>query len=147
MRNRSGKSVPALCLAAVAATGCSALPQDDPQQLVREYFASNNAAVRTGPAAQQEFFDRTQHPDFADQVCHLGGLTVRLDPAMSTLRPDPGYAPDGAQPPRGEVFVVGVEVTVRRAGTTIGRQIGSQHVVLLDGTAHGFAPCPSGAGT
>ncbi|MBQ6641017.1 MAG: hypothetical protein IJH84_08285 [Saccharopolyspora sp.] len=138
----------ALCSAALALAGCSAAPQEpSPQRQVQDYFAANNAAARQGSAAQQEFFDRTQHPEFGDQVCELDGLTVQLEPALSTLRPDPGYSPDGAGPPRGKVFVVGVEVTVRRDGTITGRQVGSQHVVLLDGTTHGFAPCPSGSGS
>lgn len=145
MRGGTAAAIAALHLAALGLTGCSAASGADPQQQVRDYFAANNAAARAGSAAQQEFFDRTQHPDFTGQVCELGGLTVQLDPAMSTLRPDPHYLPDGTRPPRGEVFVVGVEVTVRRDGTITGRQVGSQHVVLLDGTARGFAPCPSGS--
>ena len=127
-----------LCGALVLVAGCGS--SDDP---VRRYFAGNNAAARQGPAAQQEFLDRTQHPDFVDQVCELGDTTIELDPAMSTLRPDPGFTPDGAGPVRGEVWAVGVEVTLRRQGTVVGRQIGSQHVVLIDDQPFGFAPCPT----
>lgn len=137
-----------LCLAACALAGCSGTPQGPPRdQQVREYFAANNATARQGPQAQQDFFGRTQHPDYTDRTCELGGLTVELDPALSTLRPDPAYAPDSAGPPRGEVWVIGVEVTVRHEGTITGRQIGSQHLVLLDGRVHGFAPCPNGSGS
>ncbi|KAA5829149.1 hypothetical protein F1721_26130 [Saccharopolyspora hirsuta] len=130
--------------AAAFAAACAPSPAVPPAfRLAQQYFAANNAAARSGPEAQQEFFRRTQHPDFTDRSCDLGGTTVELDPAMSTLRPDPGYAPDGL-PPRGEVWVVGVEVTTRTAGTVTGHQIGSQHLVVLDGRLHGFAPCPSG---
>lgn len=127
-----------LCGSLVLITGCAA--SEDP---VQRYFAENNAAARQGPAAQREFLRRTQHPDFVDQLCELGDTTVELDPAMSTLRRDPGFTPDGAGPPRGEVWAVGVEVTLRRQDTVVGRQIGSQHVVLIDDQPYGFAPCPS----
>ncbi|WP_243790313.1 hypothetical protein [Saccharopolyspora gloriosae] len=137
-----------LCLAACALAGCSATPQAPPrQQQIREYFAVNNAAARQGPQAQQDFFGRTQHPDYTDLTCELDGITVELDPALSTLRPDPAYAPDSTGPPRGEVWAIGVEVTVRHEGTITGRQIGSQHLVLLDGRVHGFAPCPNESGS
>ncbi|MDA3644934.1 hypothetical protein LZ318_03870 [Saccharopolyspora indica] len=130
--------------ASVLATACAAPPEEPAAVgLVERYFAENNAAARSGPAAQQEFFRRTQHPDFTDLNCDLGDITVQLDAAMSTLRPDPGYAPDGL-PPRGEIWVVGVEVTTRTAGTVTGHQIGSQHLVVLDGRLRGFAPCPNG---
>ncbi|MER7082425.1 hypothetical protein SAMN02982929_05356 [Saccharopolyspora kobensis] len=126
------------------ATACAAPPEEPAAVgMVERYFAENNAAARSGPAAQQEFFRRTQHPDFTDLSCDLGDTAVELDPAMSTLRPDPGYAPDGVAP-RGEVWVVGVEVTTRTAGTVTGHQIGSQHLVVLDGRLRGFAPCPNG---
>ncbi|MEV5542575.1 hypothetical protein AB0L13_37715 [Saccharopolyspora shandongensis] len=126
------------------AAGCAQPPtESESLRLSEQYFAENNAAAAEGPQAQQEFFRRTQHPDFQDQTCDLGTITVELDPALSTLRPDPGFAPDGAKP-RGEIWVVGVEVTTRSAGSTTGHQIGSQHLVLLDGRMHGFAPCPTG---
>lgn len=110
---------------------------------MREYFAANNAAADRGPEAQQEFFRRTQHPDYTDRTCELDDQTVRIDPAMSTLRPDPDFAPDDIAPLRGQVRVVGVEVTTRGDNGVVGHQIGSQHVVLLDGRAYGFAPCPT----
>jgi hypothetical protein len=141
---RSATSVLCGLFLIVLPTGCSAVP-DEPAQwrLSRQYFRDNNAAAALGPQAQQNFFQRTQHPDFADRTCDLAGSTVDLDPAFSTLRPDPGFSPGGALPPRGDVWVIGVEVTTRRDGGVSGRQIGSQHLVFLDGRAYGFAPCPS----
>ncbi|MFR9730394.1 hypothetical protein ACL03H_14315 [Saccharopolyspora sp. MS10] len=135
-----------LCLAACALASCASAPQAPtwPQQ-VRAHFDANNAAARAGASRQQDFFARTQHPDYRDLTCELDGLTVELDPALSTLRRDPGFAPDRTGPPRGEIWAVGVEVTVRERGAIIGRQIGTQHLVLLDGRVHGFAPCPGEA--
>lgn len=123
--------------------GCALAP-GEPEHLrsAREYFAANNTAARQGSQAQQEFFDRTQHPDFTGHVCELADLTVELEPALTTLRPDPDFAPTGTSPPRGELWTVGVEVTTRRSGTVIGRQIGSLHLALLQGRVYGFAPCP-----
>ena len=129
---------------ALSITACASPPQEPEQvRLGSRYFQENNLAARQGPQAQEGFFARTQHPDFREQTCQLGTATVDLEPALSTLRPDPGYSPSGMGPPRGEVWVVGVEVTTRRDGAIIGRQVGSQHLVLLDGQAYGFAPCPS----
>ncbi|MBB5154555.1 hypothetical protein [Saccharopolyspora phatthalungensis] len=126
------------------AAGCAVAPTEpDPLRLSKQYFADNNTAAAQGPHAQQEFFRRTQHPDFAGQACDLGATTVELDPALSTLRPDPGFAPDGIRP-RGEIWIIGVEVTTRSDGSTTGHQIGSQHLVLVDDRMYGFAPCPTG---
>lgn len=136
------------CLAALAATaaGCSPAPAPPPDaeehRLAREYFLDNNAAARRGPQAQQRFLRRNQHPDFSGQACDLGAMTVDLDPILPTLRPDPRFSPDGVSP-RGRSWVVAVEVTVRRDGVVIGKQVGSQHLVFLAGRAYGFAPCPS----
>ncbi|MGP4016844.1 hypothetical protein [Saccharopolyspora sp. 5N708] len=130
--------------AALLATGCAApATESEALRLSKQYFTDNNAAAAQNPQAQQAFFRRTQHPDFADRICDLGATTVELDPALSTLRPDPGFAPEGIRP-RGEIWVVGVEVTTRTAGSGTGHQIGSQHLVLLDGRMYGFAPCPRG---
>ncbi|MDR7302226.1 hypothetical protein [Haloactinomyces albus] len=134
------------CLAALlVGTGCSPTPKPPSDagehRLVREYFRDNNAAARKGPAAQRKFLRRTQHPDFRGKSCDLGAMTVELDPAMSTLRPDSEFSPDGVSP-RGRSWVVAVEVTVRRHGVIIGKQVGSQHIVFLNGQAHGFTPCP-----
>ncbi|RCW47026.1 hypothetical protein DFQ14_101370 [Halopolyspora algeriensis] len=130
----------------VTSTGCSSTAEPPPdageRALARQYFRDNNAAARKGPRVQQEFLRRTQHPDFGGQTCELGATTVELDPAMSTLRPDPGFSLDGVSP-RGRSWVVAVEVTVRRHGVVIGNQIGSQHIVFLNRRAHGFAPCPT----
>lgn len=136
---RTGALIHCGLLLGLAATGCAPSGADP----VRQYFSDYNTAARQGPAAQRDFLARTQHPDFTDQTCDLGDTTVELDPAMSTLRPDPAFSPDGAGPPRGEVWIIGVEVVLRRDGTVTGRQVGSQHVVVLDGRVHGFAPCPS----
>lgn len=130
---------------ALAALAACSSPPGTPEQdrLAGQYFRDNNAAARRGPAAQEQFFRSTQHPDFRGQTCRLGDMTVDLDPALPTLRPDPGFAPSGAGPPRGSTWVVGVEVTTRRGGEVVGRQIGSLHLVVLDGRIYGFAPCPS----
>lgn len=130
-------------LVALLAAGCWAAPSESEQaRSARKYFADNNTAARGGPHAQQEFFGTTQHPDFTAQVCELGELTVDLEPALTTLRPDPGFSPTGTSPPRGDLWVVGVEVTTRRSGTVIGRQIGSLHLAFLGDQVFGFAPCP-----
>lgn len=130
-------------LAAIASCSAPEPPPDAAERaLARQYFRDNNAAARDGPRAQQEFLRRTQHPDFAGQACDLGAMTVELDPAMSTLRPDPGFSLDGVAP-RGRSWIVAVEVTVRRRGVVIDTQIGSQHIVFLEWQAHGFAPCPT----
>ncbi|GAB3291887.1 hypothetical protein [Parasphingorhabdus pacifica] len=133
----------ALLCPALLVVGCGSAPEDtEPDRSVRQYFADNNAAAARGPEAQQEFFDRSQHPDFSGHVCELGELTVELEPALTTLRPDPDFDPAGTGPPRGELWVVGVEVTTRRSGTVLGRQIGSVHLAFLQERVFGFAPCP-----
>lgn len=140
------RAFPLAGLAAVVLVlaACSGPPEaPDQVRLADQYFRDGNAAARRGPSAQEDFFRATQHPDFADRTCVLGDMTVDLDPALSTLRPDPGFSPSGSGPPRGSTWVVGVEVTTRRGGEVVGKQIGSLHLVLLDGRVHGFAPCPS----
>lgn len=140
----SSKVASVLCcviLASLAVAGC-ARPDAARARTIARYFAANNAAARHGPAAQQEFLRRTQHPDFRETVCELAGMTVTVRPAWATLRRDPEFTVDGRRP-RGRIRVVSVEVTVRRDRSVVARQIGSQHVVLLDGRAHGFAPCPA----
>jgi hypothetical protein len=127
----------------LALSACSAQPDESgAREAVQRYFTENNAAAKQGPRAQREFLARTQHPDYPAD-CELGDTTVRLDPAMSTLRADPGWSPDGTVP-RGEIWAIGVEVTTRSGGSTTGHQVGSQHVVLLDGKTYAFAPCPAG---
>ncbi|WP_235925976.1 hypothetical protein [Actinokineospora pegani] len=112
--------------------------------LVGQYFTDLNDTADEGTAAQREFLRRTQHPDFTDRACDLGDLTLRIDPALTTLRVDPEWRPEGASSrPRGEVFVVAVTVRIRRDGATIAQQIGSQRVIVLAGKAYGFTPCPT----
>jgi hypothetical protein len=135
------RAAAALCLLAALA-GCGTSTPDDPA-LVRGYFDGLNAAAQRGAAAQREFFDRTQVPGSA-RACDLGDLTITAYAAMSTLRPDPDWTPRGGPRPAGSVYVVAVDLTVRRAGGALGNQIGSQRVVVQDGSAYGFAPCPTG---
>jgi hypothetical protein len=139
-------------LAAVCAAGCStAVPgvpvaQQRPQgsELVLGYFAALNDAGEQGADEQADFLRRTQHPDFDDRLCDLGGLVLGMAPVADTLRPDPGWAPNESDTsPRGEIYVIAVTVTIRRGATTLGEQIGSQRVVVLDGKAFGFTPCPA----
>lgn len=140
--------VPVVLLLAAIVAGCTRTPggtaADDAgdRRLVAGYFAAADVAAADGPAAQRRFFDATQHPDFRDTRCPLDGATVVVEPTMSTMRPDPDWVPAGADaPPRGTVYIVAVTATVRRDGIELGTQIGSQHVVALDGRGYGFAPC------
>lgn len=137
---------------ALLVTGCSVTVTGRPtaqdwasadRALVLDYFQRGNAAARQGPQAQLRFLTHTQHPDF-QRTCELGQLTLLLDPSAGTLRPDPGWRPPRSDDsPRGRVYSVAVTVTVRRSEITLGTQIGSMHVVVLDGAAYGFAPCPA----
>jgi len=142
-------------LTALSLSGCAVRVAGDPvgvddsgsvaAEQVQAYFTELNSAGAQGLGAQREFLRRTQHPDFTDRLCELRGLTLSVQPAMSTLRRDPGWKPDAkAEVPRGDIQVVAVTVTIRRDSTLLGEQIGSQRVVLLDGRAYGFSPCPSG---
>jgi hypothetical protein len=140
----------------VAVTGCSvavageAAPagsgsSDGDQAMVQEYYDLLNDAADEGEDALRQYLARTQHPDFTDRLCDLGGLTLHMVPAMSTFRPDPDWVPPEADdPPRGVVYVLGVSISVREDGALLGEQIGSQRVVVLDGRAYGFSPCPLG---
>jgi hypothetical protein len=145
-----------LGLAGLLIAGCSSavagvpLPSASPshdRELVREYFVELNAAAQDGPSTQRDFLRRSQHPDYSGDLCDLGGLTLNIDPAMSTLRIDPDWVPpdagSDAAHPRGLVYVLGVSVSIRQDGALLGEQIGSQRVVVLDGKAYGFAPCPT----
>jgi hypothetical protein len=142
----------AVLLAAVLlASGCGRVIAGQPaassqvtvdQSLIMDYFERSNAAALDGAAAQQRFLASTQHPD-VDQGCDLGELTVLLEPALSTLRPDDGWRPTATdRAPRGRVYLVAVTVTVQRDQSTLGVQVGSMHLVVLDSTVYGFAPCP-----
>ncbi len=145
-RSGSSRRLLAGLVSVVLASGCSVGAQHSGEQdqlrLARRYFHDNNAAARRGPAAQQEFLRRAQHPDYSADVCDLGAMTVTLDPVLSTLRPDPTFSPGGITP-RGEIWVVAVEVTVRRNGVVSAHQVGSQHLVHLSERVYGFTPCPS----
>lgn len=113
--------------------------------LVEAYYADLNAAAEEGSGAQRDFLAETQHPDYSDELCDLGDLTLRIEPAMTTFRPDADWAPDPRDdPPEGKIYVLGVSITIRQQGATLAEQIGSQRVVVLDGAAYGFAPCPTG---
>ncbi|NUT46724.1 MAG: hypothetical protein HOV94_05300 [Saccharothrix sp.] len=136
---------------ALALTGCgsaitgAAHPlkvTDVERDLVSGYFADLNEAGGQGVSQQRDLLTDTQHPDFRDEDCQLPTGTIRVHPTMSTLRLDPAWSPPGEdEHPRGVVLVVAVTLTVVQEGAEIGSQIGSQHVVLLNGKAYGFAPC------
>lgn len=118
-------------------------PLDAHRALVSGYFDAVNAAAGQGSAAQERLFAHTQHPDFRDLQCPLQGLTVTADPANSTLHTDADWRPPLAEaPPRGTVYAIAATVAVQRSTEVLGSQIGTLHVVVLDGIAYGFAPCP-----
>jgi hypothetical protein len=135
-----------LTLAAVLVlTGCVSQPPPRPQtdrDRVARYFGDLNAAGKKSPEAQQEFLDASRHPDFRGG-CDLQGLTLDIYAALSTLRPDPNWAPQGGKHPRGDVYVLGVSLTLRRAGATIADQIDSERVAVLNNRVYAFTPCPT----
>jgi hypothetical protein len=137
------------CSSKVAGRPVAAASPDHDRELVQTYFKDLNEAADEGPAQQREFLQRSQHPDFTDDLCDLGDLTLNIDPALTTLRADPDWVPPGAgrgaTHPRGMVYVLGVSVAIRQDGALLGQQIGSERVVVLDGKVYGFAPCPTGA--
>lgn len=129
----------ALAVAGCASTAVPVVPAAD-RELVLGYFTAANAAAAQGPEAQRRFFTRTRHPDAPAAPCPpLEVLTVRTEPAPRTLRPDPDWPPR----PRGTIYVIAGTVTAVWDGRVYATQIGSQHVVVLDGTAYGFPPCPA----
>jgi len=151
MRKQLLIGVAALCSAACTTTiagspqPASAPAAGGPTGQVSQYFSELNTAGGQGPSAQKDFLQRTQHPDFTSSICDLGDLTLREQPAMSTLREDKGWHPEGSsKTPRGQVYVVAVSVSVLRNGAALGEQIGLERLVLLDGKVYGFAPCPTG---
>lgn len=137
----------------LTSAGCAPTSPDQPptqsinpsdERLVARYFEQNNVAAAQSSAAEQDFLRRTQHPDFPNSACELDGMALTIQPTMSTLRLDPGWAPPGGTDhPRGQVYFVAVEVTAKRDGSVVGNQIGYQHVVTLGQQAFGFAPCAS----
>ncbi|OLF05795.1 hypothetical protein [Actinophytocola xanthii] len=150
-------AVLAAALAAVLfLVGCSSLVAGQPapvsggspdadRDLVEAYYTELNAAADEGTASQGRFLRVTQHPDYRDRLCELGGLTLHVRPAMSTFRSDPEWVPpEDTRRPRGSVYVLGVSISIRQQGALLGEQIGSQRVVVLDGRAYGFSPCPAG---
>jgi hypothetical protein len=132
------------CTTTVGGTAVPAQSSDENRELVTAYFSELNDAGEDGPSTQRDFLRRTQHPDFTDRLCDLGELTLKIVPAMSTLRVDSNWVPEDAdEHPRGVVYVLGVSVSIRREGALLAEQIGSQRVVVLDGRAYGFTPCPT----
>ncbi|HEV7648739.1 MAG TPA: hypothetical protein VGP26_11305 [Actinophytocola sp.] len=114
--------------------------------LVERYFADLNSSGDDGTAMQRDFLRRTQHPDYTDRLCDLGDLVLHIEPAMSTFRTDADWVPPdsrASEPPRGTIYVLGVSVSIRQEGAQLGEQIGSERVVVLDGKAYGFSPCPT----
>lgn len=142
--------VVALLCALSAMLGCTAQGPESPAgpstgdlRLIEDYFHRANLAADEGASQQRRFLRETQHPDFRGGGCSLDGMTVKLDPALRSVRTDTDWVPAGAtDPPRGAVYLVAVRVTVLTDRTEVGEQIGTQHVVVLDDTAYGFAPCP-----
>ncbi|MBB5806431.1 hypothetical protein F4560_006199 [Saccharothrix ecbatanensis] len=130
------------CTSTITGTARPLRVTDVERELVTGYFADLNEAGGQGTSEQRDLLKDTQHPDFRDEDCELPAGTIKVQPTMSTLRLDPQWAPPGEdEHPRGVVLVVAVTLTVVQEGTEIGSQIGSQHVVLLNGKAYGFAPC------
>jgi hypothetical protein len=112
---------------------------------VSGYFTQLNEAGGKGNPEQRKLLQDTQHPDFRKQACELKAGTLRMDPTMSTLRMDPDWEPPGErQHPRGVVYVVAATVTLLEDAAPVGIQIGSLHVVVIDGKPYGFAPCVGG---
>lgn len=144
----SGLLAAAACTSQIPGVPTAAASPNHDRQLVEDYFKDLNAAADDGPSSQREFLQHSQHPDYTDKLCDLGDLTLNADPAMSTLRLDPDWVPPGggkhASHPRGEVYVLGVSLSIRQDGALLGQQIGSERVVILDGKAYGFSPCPAG---
>lgn len=131
------------CSGAVAGTAVPIRLSDSDRGLVRNYFDDLNSAGEQGLEKQHALLEETQHPDYRDSGCRPPDGTIAYRPAMGTLRLDNEWAPAGGDEahPRGVVLVVAVTITVHRDGVEVGSQIGSQHVVLLNGRAYGFAPC------
>ncbi|WNV91133.1 hypothetical protein [Umezawaea sp. Da 62-37] len=112
---------------------------------VQAYFTDLNDAGGKGNPEQRRLLQDTQHPDFRKQACELREGTLRMEPTMSTLRLAPKWEPPGERVhPRGVVYVVAATVTLLEDNAVLGVQVGSLHVVVIDGKAFGFAPCVGG---
>jgi hypothetical protein len=132
------------CSTAVTGEPVAATSQQADRVLIATYFTALDASASQGAAAQLDFLRRTQHPDFRDRLCDLGGVTVDIQPSLSTLAADSDWAPEAAARPRGAVYVVAVSFRVQKDGQVLGEQIGSERVVVLDGSVYGFMPCLRG---
>ncbi len=133
------------CASPVAGTARPLRITEVEREQVAGYFTQLNEAGDKGNSEQRKLLQDTQHPDFRTQVCELRAGTLRMDPAMSTLRMDPDWEPPGKRThPRGVVYVVAATVTLIEESATVGVQIGSLHVVVIDGKPYGFAPCVGG---
>lgn len=133
------------CAAPVSGTARPVSLTDTDRTVIEAYYNDLNQAGEEGASAQETAIKDSQHPDFSSKKCDLRGATLKIEPTWSTLRMDADWAPPGEKEhPRGVVYIVAVTVTLRQEKTVIGSQIGSQHVVLLDGKAYGFAPCVGG---
>ncbi|MCG8925542.1 hypothetical protein [Lentzea sp. CC55] len=133
------------CTGPVAGTAKPASLSDGDRARFREFYERLNKAGDEGASQQQRLLKETQHPDFRQKTCDLRGATVKVEPTWATLRTDADWAPPGEKAhPRGNVYVVAVTITLSRDGAVVGSQIGSLHVVHLDGQVYGFAPCLGG---
>ncbi|HEX6341594.1 hypothetical protein [Umezawaea sp.] len=133
------------CGSSVAGTARPLRITEVERDQVSGYFTRLNEAGGRGNPEQRKLFQDTQHPDFRSRTCELRAGTLRMEPAMSTLRTDPDWEPPGGDThPRGVVYVVAATVTLLEDDAPVGVQIGSLHVVLLDGAPYGFAPCVGG---
>ncbi|GLY48602.1 hypothetical protein [Lentzea sp. NBRC 102530] len=133
------------CGGPIAGTARPVQLTDDHRAKFKDYYARLNKAGQESASNQADLLKQTQHPDFRKKTCDLRGATIEVDPTWTTLRADADWAPPGEKAhPRGDVYVVAVTITLRREDQTIGSQIGSMHVVLLDEEVYGFAPCLGG---
>ncbi|MGW6449393.1 hypothetical protein [Lentzea sp. NPDC055074] len=133
------------CGGPIAGTARPVQLSEDDRAKFKDYYARVNKAGDQSATEQAKLLKDTQHPDFRKKTCDLRGATIKVEPTWTTLRTDADWAPPGEKAhPRGDVYVVAVTITLRRQDQTIGSQIGSMHVVLLDDEVYGFAPCLGG---
>lgn len=133
------------CASTVAGTARPLRITEVERGQVAGYFTRLNEAGGKGNSEQRKLLQETQHPDFRSQFCELRAGTLRMEPTMTTLRTDPTWEPPGGRThPRGVVYVVAATVTLLEDSSPVGVQIGSLHVVVIDGEPYGFAPCVGG---